>query len=92
MHMALPPMEFQAVLSNQHVQSGIDMNTSLHGHHVKEAGHSLTTGVHYLIRINKDYLLDTEWEENVQEQDLVTPDNPLFLSLSMKPPWPLVLY
>ena len=85
-------MEFQEVLSNQHVQSGIDVNTSLHGHSVQYVNGYSCAYYYYLICINKDYFLDTEWEQDIKKQDLVAPDNPLFLSLSMKPPGPLVLH
>ena len=40
---------------------------------------------------NKYNLLERHWEEYIKEEDLVAPDNPLFLCLSVQPTWPLVL-
>ena len=45
----------------------------------------------HLIRIHKQELVHNQWEEHIQEEDLVTPDDALLLSLLVKPPGPLVL-
>lgn len=45
----------------------------------------------YLIGIHKQELVNNQREEHIQEEDLVTPDDALFLSLLMKPPGPFVL-
>ena len=45
----------------------------------------------HLIRIHKQELVDNQWEQHIQEEDLVTPDDALLLSLLVKPPGPLVL-
>ena len=44
-----------------------------------------------LVCIYKDDLLHSEREQHIQKQDLVAPDEPLFLCLCVEPPWPLVL-
>ena len=44
-----------------------------------------------LVGVHKDDLLEVEREENVQEEDLVTPDCPLSLLLLVQPPRPLVV-
>ena len=36
------------------------------------------------------HLLEAEWEDDVQKEDLVRPDEPLLLCLLVKPGWPLV--
>ena len=43
-----------------------------------------------LISINENDLLQIHWEQNIQEQNLVGPDNSLFFLLCAKPRWPLV--
>jgi hypothetical protein len=44
----------------------------------------------YLVSIDKNDLLQIHWEQNIQEQDLVSPDDPLFFSLFPKPRWPFI--
>ena len=45
---------------------------------------------HHLIGIHKDYLLQVQGKEHVQEEHLVRPDNPLLLCLLVEPRWPLI--
>lgn len=47
--------------------------------------------VEYLISVDEDDLLDVEGEEDVEEEDLVAPDDALLLLLLMEPARPLVL-
>lgn len=44
----------------------------------------------YLIGVNVDDLVHVEREQDVEEQDLVAPDDPLLLALSTKPLRPFV--
>ena len=46
---------------------------------------------HNLVGVHKDDLLQVEGEENVKEEDLVTPDGPLPLLLLVEPSRPLVV-
>ena len=41
-----------------------------------------------LVRIDEDHLVKRKWKEDVQKQDLVTPDLALFLGLGTEPMWP----
>ena len=45
----------------------------------------------YLVSIHVNDLLDAQWEEYVQEEDLVAPDEPLLLRLSVEPSRPAIL-
>ena len=44
-----------------------------------------------LVSINKYDLLNAEGKENIQEEDLVAPDQALLLSLGNEPAWPSIL-
>lgn len=46
----------------------------------------------YLISVNKYYFVHSQWEKDIQEEDFVTPDDPLLFRLLMKPMGPFVLY
>lgn len=46
----------------------------------------------HLISIDENDLLDVEREEDVEEENLITPDDALFLRLLVEPTWPLVLH
>ncbi len=46
----------------------------------------------HLVSVDKYDLLDGQRKQNVQEENLVAPDDPLFLSLCVEPSWPLVLH
>lgn len=46
----------------------------------------------YLVGIYKDDLVHSQREQNIQEEDLVSPDYALLLSLLVEPAGPLVLY
>lgn len=46
--------------------------------------------VQYLISVHVDNLVDIEREQDVEEQDLVAPDDPLLLALPPQPLRPLV--
>lgn len=43
-----------------------------------------------LVCVNEDDFLEVHWEEDIQEENFVGPDNTLFFSLSTQPRWPLV--
>lgn len=43
-----------------------------------------------LTSIDKDDFVEVHWEEDVKEQDLVCPDDPLLFGLRTKPMWPFV--
>ncbi len=45
-----------------------------------------------LVSVDKDDLLEAEGEEDVQEEDLVSPDGALLLRLLVEPARPLVLH
>ena len=45
-----------------------------------------------LVGVNEEYLLDVEGEHDVEEEDLVAPDDALLLLLLVQPPRPLVLH
>ena len=45
---------------------------------------------HDLISVDEENLLQVHWEEHIEEEDLVRPDDPLFLGLRAKPGRPLV--
>jgi hypothetical protein len=40
---------------------------------------------HDLVRVHKDDLFQVHWEEHVQKEDLVSPDDPLLFGLSTEP-------
>jgi hypothetical protein len=44
----------------------------------------------YLVSIHEDDLVKIQWEQDIQEKDLVSPNDALLLSLSTKPMWPVV--
>lgn len=44
----------------------------------------------HLIGVDVDDFVHVKRKEDVEEQDLVAPDNPLLLALATKPLWPLV--
>lgn len=46
----------------------------------------------YLISIDENNFLDVKWEEDVKEENLVTPDDALLLGLLVEPTRPLVLH
>lgn len=46
----------------------------------------------YLIGINEYYFVHSQWEENIQEENFITPDDSLFFCLLMKPVGPFVLH
>lgn len=46
----------------------------------------------YLVSIHKEEFIHGEWEEYVQEEDLVAPDDALLLGLLMEPARPLILH
>lgn len=46
----------------------------------------------YLVGIHEDDLVHCQREQNIQEEDFVSPDNALLLSLLVEPTGPLVLY
>jgi hypothetical protein len=50
----------------------------------------LHIGTYDLVRINEDHLLEVHWEENIEEEDFVRPDDTLFLFLGTQPGRPLV--
>ena len=43
-----------------------------------------------LISVTENYFLQVEWEENVQEEDFIGPDDALFFCLLVQPCWPFV--
>lgn len=45
-----------------------------------------------LISVDEDHFLEVHGEEHVEEQDLISPDDPLFFSLLTEPRRPLVCY
>ena len=50
----------------------------------------LQVGTYDLISVDKDDLLEVHGEKNVQEENLVTPNDPLLFALSPEPGRPLV--
>ena len=57
--------------------------------HVAQLGE---VGLDNLVGVDVDDLLDAEREEDVQEEDLVAPDDALLLGLLVEPAGPLVLH
>lgn len=45
----------------------------------------------YLVGIHKDDLVNSQGEQNIQEEYLISPDNTLLFSLLVQPAGPLVL-
>lgn len=45
---------------------------------------------HHLVSIHVDYFLHTEGEQDIQEEDFISPDNPLLLRLLRQPLRPLI--
>src|SRR5260221_14133752 len=50
----------------------------------------LQIGTNDLVSVDEDDLLEVHGEKNVQEENLVAPDDPLLLALGPQPRWPLV--
>lgn len=55
-----------------------------------EVDQFLEVGPDDLISVDEDNLLQIHGEENIQEQDLVSPNDTLFFLLCPQPRWPLV--
>lgn len=45
----------------------------------------------YRISIDENNFLDIQWEQYVQEENLITPNDPLLFGLLMQPSWPFIL-
>lgn len=50
----------------------------------------LEVGPHNLIGVDEDHFLQIHWEEYIQEQNFVSPNDTLLLGLRTQPRWPLV--